>query len=227
MIVGSGNGTIPPVTVVLIQTGIFSIAAPIVLNNAIAGEREKRTWDLLLVAPVTKGQIMLGKFAGAMTNLLFGAILFLLPIFICAVSYSRTDFASLALAELNSITFAAFACSLSLFFSARCKRSFTALGMALGLLALGLVIYPILVESLSGLSGPMSDRDLLYLLHPMVAESRLMDNTWRDQPALAPMTVAITQCFVFAFLAVVGLVWTERTLTFSDNEVRFLPKKHA
>src|SRR3954464_6373605 len=49
LIVGNGNGSIPPIVIIFIQTFIFSLAAPAFLNSAIAGEREKRTWDLLLV----------------------------------------------------------------------------------------------------------------------------------------------------------------------------------
>lgn len=221
LIVGNGNGSIPPITVVILQTGLFTLAAPALLNASIAGEREKRTWDLLMVAPVTPAQVMIGKMAGAMMNLLIGAGLFLLPIFICAVSYSSTDYGNLLLAELNSLAFAVFCCAISLFFSARCKRPFTALAMALGLLLVGTVVYPILLASL-GLTDQVS-MDLLLIFHPFVAEASLV----------APLhevsyTAPVLQVFVFLGLAVVVLVWTERTLTFSDNEVRFINvKTHA
>ena len=225
LIVGSANGGIPGIAIIMIQTGIFTVAAPIVLNNAIAGEREKRTWDLLLVAPVTKAQIMIGKFAGAMTSLLFGAALFLLPVFICAVSYSRTDFGGLLLAELDSIAFAVFCCSLSLLFSARCRRGFTALGVSLGILAIWLIVLPLLLSGISDMDAVT--RDFIYVLHPFMAETRLIQSGRIDDASMSGMTTATIQIFVYLGLAAVLLVWTERTLTFSDNEVKFLPKSHA
>lgn len=226
LIVGSGNGSIPPISIVMLQTFIFVIGAPAVLNNAIAGEREKRTWDLLLVAPVTKAQIMIGKFAGAMSNLLLGAGLFLLPMFICAVSSRETDYGALFWAELDSIAFAIFACALALLFSARCRRGFTALGVSLGIMLLGLVVYPILLEAIGGIES--GTRDIMLVFHPFYIQERLMDQRFvHDALASSPTGDVILQICVFIGLAIVVLVWTERTLTFSDNEVKFLPKQHA
>jgi ABC-type transport system involved in multi-copper enzyme maturation permease subunit len=221
LIVGNGNGSIPPIFVVLIQTSLFTLAAPALLNSAIAGEREKRTWDLLMVAPVTKAQVMIGKMAGAAMNLLIGAALFLLPIFICAVSYSRTDYGKLAVAELNSLAFGILTCAISLFFSARCKRPFTALAMSLGFLLTGLVIYPILLASLGITDTPTLE--LLLIFHPFMAQAGLSGEI-SDFGGNAPLV----QVFAFLCFAVITLVWTERTLTFSDNEVRFInTKSHA
>jgi len=225
MIVGSGNGSIPPQGIVMIQTGLFSLAAPIVLNGAIAGEREKGTWDLLLVAPVTKAQIMIGKFAGALTNLLFGAGLFLLPIFICAVSYQQTNYENLCLAELDSIAFALFACALSLLFSARCRRGFTALGMSLGALILGIIVYPLLIGMVGG--ADRDSTDLYFALHPFYVESLLTGGGSQEKAATGVVTLACIQIVAFVFLTIVALVWTEKTLTYSDTQTRFLPKSHA
>jgi len=225
MVVGNGNGMIAPQWMVVTQTILFTLAAPIALNNAVAGEREKGTWDLLLVAPVTKAQIMVGKFAGAFTNVLYGTVLFLLPIFICAVSYQQTDYGALLLAELDSLSFALFACAISLFFSARCRRPFTALGMSLGAMVLGLVIYPMLLTML-GVEGD-SNFSFFFALHPIVVESLLAEPPRGDSAMVSPFLLAGVQIFTFIFLTFVTLVWTERTLTFSDTEVKFLPKSHA
>jgi ABC-type transport system involved in multi-copper enzyme maturation permease subunit len=225
MIVGNGNGNIDPVYIVIFQTIIFTMAAPAILNSAIAGEREKRTWDLLLVAPITKGQILVGKFAGAMTNLLLGALLFLLPIFICAVSYTRTDYGALFLAELDSLSFAVLVCAITLFFSARCKRGFTALAMSLGTMLVGLVVYPILISSLGGMDT--TSQGFFYVFHPMVIQAKLTGPNLDNHSVTSPAGDAILQICVFLGLAIVGLIWTERTLTFSDNDVKFLPRQHA
>lgn len=227
MVVGNGNGSIPPIAIIMIQTVIFTLAAPAILNNSIAGEREKRTWDLLLVAPVTKAQIMIGKFAGAMTNLVLGAALFLLPVFICAVSYRQTDTWALFLAEIDSLAFAVLACSLSIFFSARCRRGFTALAVSLGMLLVGLVVYPILVASVSSYSD-RNTQEIFMIFHPFYVQSNLMSiGIFNPDRVGSPIGDAVLQICVFVGLSIVALVWTERTLTFSDNEVKFLPARHA
>ena len=229
MIVGSGNGNIPPEAIIIIQTGIFTLAAPAILNNAIAGEREKRTWDLLLVAPVTKAQIMIGKFAGALTNLVLGAALFLLPIFTCAVSYSHTNFVALALAEVDSIAFAVMICSMTLLLSARCKRGFTALGVSLGALLMGLIVYPALLASVGLLDN--ATQQILLIFHPFVTQERLLEMGARyyseSETRGSPIGDTLLQIVVFLVMSVVLLVWTKRTLTFSDNETKFLPKQNA
>ncbi|HVT13996.1 MAG TPA: ABC transporter permease [Fimbriimonadaceae bacterium] len=226
LVVGSANGGIPAITIVMLQTLVFTLGAPAILNNAIAGEREKRTWDLLLVAPVTKAQIMIGKFAGAMTNLLLGAALFLLPVFICAVSNRDTDYVALLWAEVDSIAFAVLACAFTLLFSARCRRGFTALGVSLGMLLLGLIAYPAVVGMFGNVDS--SAADVLLTFHPFYVQARLMEQRF-DHNSIAPSAEgqALFQIVVFLCLAIVFLVWTERTLTFSDNEVKFLPKHNA
>jgi ABC-type transport system involved in multi-copper enzyme maturation permease subunit len=226
MIVGNGNGSIPPIVIVMIQTFVFTLAAPAILNNSIAGEREKGTWDLLLVAPVTKAQIMMGKFAGAMTNLLLGAALFLLPMFICAFSYQRTEILPLVLAEIDSIAFAVFLCSFTILFSARCRRGFTALGVVLGLLFIGMVVYPTVIISALG-PGSASLGNVFLLYHPFFVQSSLLDGRAFSNAQSRPVMDALIQIGTFLFLSVVTMIWTERTLTYSDNDTRFLPRRHA
>lgn len=231
MLVGNANGSIPGIAIVMIQTGVFALAAPAMLNAAIAGEREKRTWDLLLAAPVSKAQILIGKFAGAMSNLLIGAVLFSLPVFICAVSYERTDFGYLMLAEANSIAFGVLVCAMSLLFSARCRRGFTAMAVCLGALLVWLIVYPALITSVS-FGGPSDGfTDFLFVLHPFYGQAKMIFTPYAGSdslPGMSPGTLGILQTLMFLGLAVVLLVWTERTLTFSDNETKFIPrKKHA
>jgi len=233
LLIGYASGAFSPLVIVMLQTGIIALAGPSLLNAAIAGEREKRTWDLLLVAPVTRAQILVGKFAGAMSNLLFCAVLFALPIFICASGFARTNLFALGLAEFNSLSFGLFVCGLSLFFSARCRRPFMALAISMGLLLTGLIIYPTLLGGLFG--GDQLSGDVAMLLHPFHAQSKLFllerdlsyayGTPWDEgYIGISPVIFTMTQSLVFIGLAVVLLVWAERTLNWSDREVKFLPK---
>src|SRR5580700_7679125 len=54
----SFRADISPFVLIYIQTAIFLLIAPILLHSAVAGERERRSWDLLLAAPITKAQIV-------------------------------------------------------------------------------------------------------------------------------------------------------------------------
>ena len=104
LIVLQARGNISPLVIVMFQTGIFTIFAPGMLHGAIAGERERRSWDLLLVAPISKAQIVVGKFIGAMAALGIASVLFLFPILIAAVSYRGTNWNDLFEAEAVSLS---------------------------------------------------------------------------------------------------------------------------
>ncbi|MEX2243609.1 MAG: ABC transporter permease subunit [Fimbriimonadaceae bacterium] len=60
---------IEPFLVMYIMLGLATIVLPSTLHGAIAGEREQRALDMLLVAPVTPGQIVVGKFAKALLTI--------------------------------------------------------------------------------------------------------------------------------------------------------------
>ena len=127
MLVFSARGSMPPIALVMVQTFIFLFATPSILYAAIAGEREKRTWDLLLAAPITQAQIVVGKFIGAMAAIGVGFGLFLVPVLVTAVEYEKTNWQDLILSELVSITFIIALATVTLFFSARTRRAFMAL----------------------------------------------------------------------------------------------------
>ena len=83
-----------PLLLIMLQTFIFTLLGPAMLYGSIAGERERRSWDFLLVAPVSQGQIVVGKFMGAASAILVCAIAFLLPILIGTVSYESYTWGS-------------------------------------------------------------------------------------------------------------------------------------
>jgi ABC-type transport system involved in multi-copper enzyme maturation permease subunit len=70
---------IEPFLVMYIMLGLATIVLPSTLHGAIAGEREQRALDMLLVAPVTPGQIVVGKFAKALLTIGLLAVFIGLP----------------------------------------------------------------------------------------------------------------------------------------------------
>src|SRR5471030_1873350 len=65
LIVIENRQSISPIYLIMFETGLLTVLAPMLLYNSIAGERERRSWDLLLAAPITKSHIVVGKFIGA------------------------------------------------------------------------------------------------------------------------------------------------------------------
>ena len=164
---------IPPLALVAVQTIIFVLLAPTLLHSAIAGEREKRSWDLLLAAPITKAQIVVGKFIGALSAVGIGTAAFVFPIGITAFSYKDTNFWDLGLAEVICLSFTVLVCSITIFFSARVKRSFMALGATLGVLAVSLLVVPamlgVLVTGGGGITSSWPPSSVAAEVAPLLA----------------------------------------------------------
>ncbi|MBC8064598.1 MAG: ABC transporter permease subunit, partial [Chlorobia bacterium] len=230
-----------PIILVFLQTAILTLLAPAMLHGSIAGERERRSWDFLLVAPVTHAQIIFGKFMGAASAILATSVAFLLPIAIGAFYYRTYDYSmnyttsvpmnriisantwNLFLAELLSVSWALMVCAMTIFFSARCKRGFIALGTSLAILIAGLIVWPILTAS-AGLMG--AESNLLNFFHPFWALAQIeSSNVARDDMFSSRALYGFPQIIVYFGMTIVFLAWTERTLRFADNEVKFLPKK--
>ena len=227
MLVMSMRGSMPPVTIIYLQTTIFALIIPATMYQAIAGEREKRTWDLLLVAPITKAQIVFGKFMASAAAVLAIAGLLLIPTIFAGILFDRWSFIGIMVEEMVSISFGMLVASITIFFSARAKRGLIALGITFGFLTLGLVFFPALLASL-GLGGNDVMPVMMYL-HPFYTISQI------DSPMVGPfMTVdrgmfGIPQTLTYLFLTLVMVAWATNTLVFAENEVAFLPKakKHA
>ena len=229
MLVVNARGDLPPIALILFQTMLFCFFGPAMLHGAIAGERERRSWDLLLVAPISKAQIVAGKFMGAMVALGIGAAAMGLPILISAVGYRKTGLWDLALAEAVSLSFCTLICAWTIFLSSRVKRPFMALGASLGTLALGLLIVPALFASIVG-GDPFSTETFLYL-NPFTALSALMSKgemrwIYGDGGVIPPALYGGPHVVLYLALTFGFLLYAERTLNFAENEVKFLPRGH-
>ena len=223
-----------PIAIIFLQTALFTLLAPALLHGAIAGERERRSWDFLLVAPITHAQIVCGKFMGAAVAILVCAAFLCIPMLIGVVfyenySYSYTgastrsgiDFFKMLQAELLSISWGFVVCAMTIFFSARCKRAFITLGTVLAILVGSLIVWPILTVSAT-MGSPDS---LLNFFHPFwtIAQMEVASRPYRED--LVPAGIyGFPQIFTYVAMTIVFLAWTERTLRFADAEVKFLPK---
>jgi ABC-type transport system involved in multi-copper enzyme maturation permease subunit len=218
----SGEGGIPPMALVMLQTGLFTLFCPAMLHGAIAGERERRSWDLLLVAPITKAQIVAGKFIGALAALGLAATLFGIPIVLSAILYEETNWYDLLLQEIVSLSFAVLVGALTILFSARVKRGFMALGATIGMLMFGLIVAPAILAAL--LHDDQFTMPLLMYLHPFITIAMIDSRRSHWNEMIPPSLYGWPQMLVYLGLTVVFVSWAIQTLYFAENEVKFLPK---
>lgn len=139
----SGSG--PGVTAFLVPR-LFSPAAtiqllalPLITMNLIAGERRQGTLALLLSAPATTLEIILGKFLGLLAVLVpMVALTALMPLSLAGLT--PIDTGALALASLGGLLFAMAAAAFGLYLSTLARQPLlAALGTIAGLLALVLL----------------------------------------------------------------------------------------
>lgn len=76
---------VEPVILMYVLLTLEMILVPAALYGTIAGEREKRSLDLLLVAPVTPGQIVIGKFGRGFVSIIGLTLAIGLPAFVVEV----------------------------------------------------------------------------------------------------------------------------------------------
>lgn len=127
------------------QTLLYCFIVPTMTFGAVAGEREKRTWDLLLVAPISKTQIILGKYISAVVVLVVTFLCFLPMILITAFSNHETATAVLT----NTVISLGFGCgftAIGIFISSLMSRGFVAQLTIYAVLFLWMIMVPMLIS---------------------------------------------------------------------------------
>lgn len=214
--------------------------APGLMHGSIAGERERRSWDFLLVAPVTHGQIVLGKFAGGAAAHLF-FVLAWIPALVRALTRSefdpllgyngfanypdRSQFETGLVGFLFCVVFGWLLLAITLFFSARARKSLTALGTTIGMFFLALFALPMFLSFVVG-----RDNTFQFILNALNPFSVIGAYLAPYQPYSETNTAPPPWFMMGIYSAITALIlfWTERTLRFADNDVRFVKeKKHA
>lgn len=116
------------------------------LHGAIVGEREKRTWDLLVSAPVSLADIMRSKWLTGV-----GVLVLLLglglPLILACSFNEETSLPHIALVCANIAAIGLFAISLSLWFSVRSRSSFAAQSATIGSIVF-LIVFPPMIASI-------------------------------------------------------------------------------
>lgn len=227
------RGDLPPIPLFTIGLVSQMFLIPIMLHGAIAGERERRSWEMLMVAPITKSQIVCGKFSAAAIAFGLLALIFSAPILVTALFYEKTNFLRLIAAFLVMILQGMNLISYTILISARVKRPLVALAVTIGTV----FVYYVFMPLLTGLFAFSNASWVLGGLSPFAMLGRLSTDgnvsySTSESADLAAVyaTFQFVTHFVIAFAAtIIFLVWATKTLHFADNEVKFIKnsKKNA
>jgi ABC-type transport system involved in multi-copper enzyme maturation permease subunit len=203
-----------PISFIILLNVLFCLIVPATMHGAIAGERERRSWDFLLVAPISNAQIIAGKFLSGLGLIALMTVL-LLPMM--AITYKYDSNATLGrLVGTMGITigYAIFLNAFSLYVSSRSRRAFAANLSIYGLQFLALVAYPILVLVLSG----GRSETWAFFLHPFVVNVAVWTGSTTDSHDVLLTGGGLFQAATFVIMALALLGWTEATLRDMDRK---------
>ncbi len=252
LIFGSVGSAIDPAAMLVIELFLAGIAPVLCFYASIAGEREKRTWDILRVAPISERQIVLGKFSSnAQVLTLFWAAA--LPfVGISSIEFKAlhpdAHFSILAytglmlLGSLLPLVFAWLSLAITLFFSAVARRPLQALTYSFGTIFGWTVALPAILTTFPGLRDGISA--LVLTLNPMVGLFDVITGHATNGPrdpfstttysfdmwlnSLPDGTFFVSQILLFLVFIFGILAFTRRALIHVDREQKFsVVRKHA
>jgi ABC-type transport system involved in multi-copper enzyme maturation permease subunit len=127
--------------VTALELGLICLLAPALTADLIAGERERRTLDLLLVTPLSRRQIVVGKLVAALGALLL-LIVLALPIQAVAVLLGGIGVEELAVGLLILVLTAVTYGCVGLYWSARLRTTRAAVLLAYATTLFGIGLLP-------------------------------------------------------------------------------------
>ncbi|MCB8932503.1 MAG: ABC transporter permease [Fimbriimonadaceae bacterium] len=228
-----GESQMPFEGVVWVEMILAAILVAPVTHKAIAGERDRRSWDLLQVAPLRPEQIVVGRFVGAMIPFLTLAVLatMVAPFSTASNSfyadgyrYASPAISTVALSQVYVVSWSLCLVALGILISARSRRAFTALASTFGVLVIWLVVLPVLGSVVfDSFTWQIAEQ-----LFPFTTLSSIFARTPDSQALTSPLAGALLMSTVYTIAGVSLLVWASKTLHFADNQVRFAGgRRHA
>ena len=189
------------VGILLLEVGLLTLIVPGSMYAAVSGERERMTWDGLIMTSLSPGQIVVGKLLWRVVLILGLAALFVPPLLLChyatgllgAERNMRDAYklSELFLAQGIIVTWGFLLAGFSLLVSTRTKRAVTTLAIVTITLLSFLVLVPMLVSLFGGDNGwrltdaPLKQLgSLLQHLHPAISFLEVLDG--RDAVVYSP-----------------------------------------
>ena len=167
---------VEPVMLLYVLMAVQTLMIPSALHGTIAGEREKRSLDMLLVAPVTASQIVIGKFSRALVPVIGLSLAIGLPTLVVEIAKSadtaqrddlnRAGMLGFAIASLYCLLYAMAIGGLTMWISSKTRTASAAMMSTIGALFLVLVVVPAIADTMSYVGG--GPAELVVLLNPFV-----------------------------------------------------------
>lgn len=226
--------------IAVVKIVLLTLATPFMTHGVIASEREKRTWDSLVSAPVTIGQIIIGKFAGIVTVIgLIFAVVFPLEVVAPLSSLfvpqnglifsGRTSSpgevitAMIAYARFNlyGLTFCIAWAAVNFFFSSRSKRALSALAASIAVF----FVFSIATSPVQ-FDNDATPSSIMAAPFSPIAMARLLSNPASEIQDYFVLRV-MPEFSSLLMLVITGLMlfYSFKTVTFADREVKFLPQR--
>jgi hypothetical protein len=216
------------------ELGILTLAVPASVYAAVSGEREKLTWDALIMTRLSPGQIIAGKLLWRVLMILGVMALFVPPLLLCHYSGGawsdggtrRPDYHAGAVMQAQAVIFgwSLMLCGFSLWVSAKTKRAITTLSLITVALLAFLALVPMLVSLFGGRVGYLSDGasplemfgSLLVHLNPFYEINALrtwgIEHAWGDMDAWRNLGVSSALPALYGGAALLLLTGAWRTL---------------
>ena len=126
------------------QTAFAVLLAPTVTSGVITLEREKQTWNALLLSRLTSWEIIWGKLLGSVLPALAMQIIFI-PVLVMATLKGGVSLASFIGAEAFVVFCTFFYGIIGMFFSWLCRRTQLATASAMATVMISIVASPVLL----------------------------------------------------------------------------------
>lgn len=145
--------------ILIVQLAIVTIVVPFAIGGAISAEREKSTWEALVVTRLTPGQIIVGKLTWRIVGLISIMVLVAGPLAMCADSafpgmsdYCKdwTPISALVTAEVMTFAWGLLLCSFGLWVSSSARSKAASYATIWTTLLAAVVLAPVLSSILAG-----------------------------------------------------------------------------
>ncbi len=195
------------------QTAFAVLLAPTVTSGVITLEREKQTWNALLLSRLTSWEIVWGKLLGSVLPALAMQIIFI-PVLIMAALKGGVSLGNFIGAEVFVVFCTFFYGIIGMFFSWLCRRTQLAAASAMATVMISVVASPVLLALWQNLTSSYQSKPETFLplwtnpFYVMLQITGLDGNGTPSQPWQSvgiPLFFYITSAFVGWLLSVVML----------------------
>ena len=155
--------------------GAYVLFIPATLHGCIAGERESRSLDILLTAPVSTQEVVMSKLARAIIPMTWLALALGIPGLVLAIiaevngsRYHEEGLFNFVVGFVYVLVAGGAISCLVTYISSRAKTTAAALMSTVGVFFIGLIVYPVIFGMFAMVSGDLSDSMFWFLGHPFV-----------------------------------------------------------